>query len=46
MDENCQFKMDRKDELKRRKDIGEMDMWSEKQSTLSPKIDKMKDLTI
>ena len=35
-----------KDELKRRDDIGEMDLWSEKQSTLPPKIDKMKGLTI
>ena len=33
--------MDRKDELKRRKDIGEIDLWS-----LPPKIDKMKDLKI
>ena len=35
-----------KDELKRREDIGEMDLWSEKQSTLPPKIDKMKYLLI
>ena len=35
-----------KDGLKRRKDIGEMDLWSEKQSTLPSKIDKMKGLTI
>ena len=46
VDDNNQFKMDGKDELKRRKDIGEMDLWSEKQSTLPPKIDKMKGLTI
>ena len=46
MDNNYQFKMDGKDELKRREHIGEMDLWSEKQSTLPPKIDKMKDLTI
>ena len=32
--------------MKRREDIGEMDLWSEKQSTLPPKIDKMKDMTI
>ena len=32
--------------MKRREYIGEMDMWSEKQSTLPQKIDKMKDLTI
>ena len=46
VDDNDQFKMDGKDELKRRKDIGEMDLWSEQQSTLPPKIDKMKVLTI
>ena len=46
MDENEQFKMDGKDELKRRKYIGQMDLWSEKQSTLPPKIDMMKGLTI
>ena len=46
VDENDQFKMDRKDELKQREDIGEIDLWSENQSTLLPKIDKMKDLTI
>ena len=43
---NEQFKMDGKDELKRREDIGEMDLWSEKQSTLPPKIDKIIVLTI
>ena len=32
--------------MKRRGDIGDMDLWSEKQSTLPPKIDKMKGLTI
>ena len=32
--------------MKRREDIGEMDLWSEKQSTLPSKIDKMKGLTI
>ena len=41
MDDNEQFKMDRKDELERRKDIGEIYLWSENQSTLTPKIDKM-----
>ena len=41
MDDSYQIKMDRKDELKRRKDIGEIDLWS-----LPPKIDKMKYLTI
>ena len=46
VDENDQFKMDRKDELKRHEDKGEMDLWSEKQSTLPSKIDKMKGLTI
>ena len=46
VDENDQFKMDGKDELKRNEDKGEMDMWSEKQSTLPSKIDKMKGLTI
>ena len=46
MDENDQFKMDGKDELKRHEDKGEMDLWSEKQSTLLSKINKMKDLTI
>ena len=44
--ENDQFKMDGKDELKRHEDKGEMDLWSEKQSTLPSKIDKMKGLTI
>ena len=44
--ENDQFKMDGKDELKRHEDKGEMDLWSEKQSTLPSKIDKMKSLTI
>ena len=38
--------MDRKDELKRHEDKGEMDLWSEKQSTLPSKIDNMKGLTI
>ena len=46
VDENDQFQMDVKDELKRHEDKGEMDLWSEKQSTLSSKIDKMKGLTI
>ena len=46
VDENYQFKIDGKDELKRREDICEMNLWSEKQSTLPPNIDKMKDLTI
>ena len=46
VDDNDQFKMDGKDELKRREDIGEMDLWSEKQSTLPPNIDKMNNLTI
>ena len=46
MDENDQFKMYGKDELKRRKDTSEMDLWSEKQSTLPPRIDRMKGLTI
>ena len=46
VDENNQFKMDGNDKLKRRKDIGEIDLWSEKLSTLPPNIDKMKDLTI
>ena len=32
--------------LKRHEDKGEMDLWSEKQSTLPSKIDKMKGLTI
>ena len=38
VDENDQFKMDGKDELKRHEDKGEMDLWSEKQSTLLSKI--------
>ena len=46
VNENDQFKMEWKDELKQREDIGEMDLWSEKQSTLPPKIDTMKDLRI
>ena len=46
VDENDQFKMDGKDELKRHGDKGEMDLWSEKQSTLPSNIDKMKGLTI
>ena len=46
VDDNEQFKMNGKDELNRREDKGKMDLWSEKQSTLQPKIDKMKDLTI
>ena len=46
VDENDQFKMDGKDEMKRHEDKGEMDLWSEKQSTLPSKIDKMKGLTI
>ena len=45
MDENDKFKIYGSDELKRREDIGEMDLWSEKQSTLLPKIEKMKYLT-
>ena len=31
VDDNYQFKMDGKDELKRHDDKGEMDLWSEKQ---------------
>ena len=46
VDENDQFKMYGKDELKRHEDKGEMDLWSENQSTLPSKIDKMKGLTI
>ena len=46
MNENEQFNMDRKDELNAHEDKGEMDLWSEKQSTLPSKIDKMKGLTI
>ena len=46
VDEDDQFKMDGKDELKRYEDKGEMDMWSENQSTLPSKVDKMKGLTI
>ena len=46
VDDNDQFKMDEKDELKQHEDKGEMDLWSEKQSTLPSKIDKMKGLTI
>ena len=46
VDENDQFKMDGKDELKRHEDKGEMGLWSEKQSTLPSKIDNMKGLTI
>ena len=46
VDENDQFKMDEKDELKRHEDKGEMDLWTEKQSTLPSKIDKMKVPTI
>ena len=46
VDEDDQFKIYGKDEFKWRKDIGEMNLWSEKQSTLPPNIDKMKDLTI
>ena len=32
--------------MKRNEDKGEMDLWSEKQSTLPSKIDKIKGLTI
>ena len=32
--------------MKRHEDKGEMDLWSENQSTLSSKIDNMKGLTI
>ena len=46
VDDNYQFKMDGKDELKWNEDKGEMDLWSEKQSTLPSKIDTMKGLTI
>ena len=46
VDDNDQFKIDEKDELKRHEDKGEMDLWSEKQSTLPSKIDKMKGMTI
>ena len=46
VDENDRFKMDGKDELKWHEVKGEMDLWSEKQSTLPSKIDKMKGLTI
>ena len=46
VDENDQFKMYGKDELKPHEYKGEMDLWSEKQSTLTSKIDKMKGLQI
>ena len=46
VDDNEQFKMDGKDELKWHEDKGEMDLWSEKQSTVPSKIDKMKGQTI
>ena len=46
VEENDQFKMDGKDELNWHEDKGEMDLWSEKQSTLPSKIDKIKGLTI
>ena len=46
LNENDQFKMDEKDELKQREDISETDPWSENQSTLPPKIDRMKDKKI
>ena len=45
LEKNDQFKMDGKDEFKRHEDKGEMYLWSEKQSTLPSKIDKMKGLT-
>ena len=38
--------MDGKDELKLHEDKVDMGLWSERQSTLSSKIDKMKGLTI
>ena len=38
VDDNDKFKIDGKDELKRNEDKGEMDLWSEKQSTLPSKI--------
>ena len=46
VDENDQFIMDGKVELNGHGDKGEIDLWSEKQSTLPSKIDKMKGLTI
>ena len=46
VEDNDQLKMNGKEELKRHEDIGEMELWSEKQSTLPPKTDKMKGLTI
>ena len=46
VDENEQFKMYGKDELKWHEDKVDMDLWSEKQSTLPSKIDNMKGLTI
>ena len=46
VDDNYQLKINGKYELKRCGDIGEMDLWSEKQSTLPLMIDKMKGLTI
>ena len=46
VDENDQFKINSKDELKRREDIGEMNLWSENKSTLPLKLNKMKGLKI
>ena len=46
VEENEQFKMYGKDELNGHEDKSEMDLWSEKQSTLPSEIDKMKGLTI
>lgn len=45
-DEMEQFKIDGRGELKRRGDDGELDLWTERQSTLPPDEKKMKGLEI
>ena len=45
-DEHIQFKLDGQSELERRQENGQVDVWSEKQSTLPPKLADMKGLEI
>ena len=41
-EEDAQIKIDAEEEIERRQNMGEMDIWSEKQVTLPPAISKLK----
>ena len=45
-EEEAQIKRDAQEEIQRRQNMGEMDIWSEKQATLPPAISKLKGFMI